>query len=117
MDTPLYVVVPRSQPYWVVHTHTGTYYWGGRGSPPPLGAKYCVCMGIQCQIISVKFYFFDIYKLKTYNAWKKILLIKFERCRCVQLIFCISVDLSVTFSMDCFFLSNHHRERSTQCDM
>ena len=40
--------------------------------------QYSVCMGIQCQIISVKFKFSNICELKPYGTRKKILLMKFE---------------------------------------
>ena len=47
-------------------------------------AKYSVCMGIQFHIILVKFEFFNICELKSYNARKKTLSIKFEKCSCVR---------------------------------
>ena len=41
-------------------------------------SKYSVCMGIQCEIISVKFKFSSIYELKIYDTRKKILFINFN---------------------------------------
>ena len=40
------------------------------------------CMGIQFQIISVKFEFFNICELKSYDTRKKTLSIIFEECSC-----------------------------------
>ena len=46
---------------------------------------YSVCMEIQCQIISMKFKFSNICKLKTHSTRKtETLLIKFEECSCVR---------------------------------
>ena len=54
---------------------------GNRGTH---AAKYSVCMGIQLQIIWVKFELFNICELKSYDTRKKILFIKFEECSCVR---------------------------------
>ena len=61
-------------------------------------AKYSVYMGIQFQIISGKFEFFNICELKSYDTRKKILSIKFEECSCVRkraIIFLFSIHLSI----------------------
>ena len=47
-------------------------------------AKYSVCIGIQFKKISVKFEFFYICELKSYDTRKKTLSIKFEECSCVK---------------------------------
>ena len=46
--------------------------------------KYSICMGIQFQIIWVKFEFFNICELKSCDTRKKTLSIKFEECSCVR---------------------------------
>ena len=54
-------------------------------------------MGIQFQIFSVKFEFFIICELKSYNTRKKTLSIKFEECSCVRkcaIIFLFSIHVS-----------------------
>ena len=55
-------------------------------------------MGIQFQIISLKFNFFNNCELKSYDSRKKTLSIKFEECSCVRkrpIIFLFSIHLSI----------------------
>ena len=54
------------------------------GNQGKRAAKDSVCMGIQCQIISLKFKFCKICELKTLDTRKTILFIKFEECSCVR---------------------------------